>query len=418
MAQELPSLGSKPQDSVFPENWLDPELRHDKSPFFKELEDKLLQNDIDETSVGVAYKEYLEKLDEVSNLEILAVYREAGLPTYANNQLKDASTIHFIGRTQNAPHKFFYRRLENICTWTAWQEIENGIKADMVKLEYWKGNLYMFWPEVFVTNQVNKDKEYAYSSTEYDSDSEDDNKRQFVAIKMAWSVLKNGQWSKAVFSNDIYVEPDQRANIFNIILSSSYNQDKIFIAISFRGTDDINAFYRGHYEFNGTYLNFFYSADENPQWNGTSNQNIILTAHRGNYMKNNKAIVKYRDSDHDELYLCLRYHTELPAENQYNDLTETQGDFYDLSTNMPTATTVLFNNMACWYRDNRLLQHKSWFKPLVIQDHRSGISFLGIPYLNQDSSFNLKTTPDDKYKLKYSLSLLVRFQLIALSRHI
>ena len=35
---------------LFPENWLEPELRDDKSPFFKEIESELLQSDITEDS--------------------------------------------------------------------------------------------------------------------------------------------------------------------------------------------------------------------------------------------------------------------------------------------------------------------------------------------------------------------------------
>ena len=31
---------------LWPENWIEPELRKDKSQFFKDLEDELLQNEI------------------------------------------------------------------------------------------------------------------------------------------------------------------------------------------------------------------------------------------------------------------------------------------------------------------------------------------------------------------------------------
>ena len=31
---------------LYPENWIEPELRDDKTPFFKELETELLQNDV------------------------------------------------------------------------------------------------------------------------------------------------------------------------------------------------------------------------------------------------------------------------------------------------------------------------------------------------------------------------------------
>ena len=31
---------------LYPENWIEPELRDDKSPFFKDLENELLQNEV------------------------------------------------------------------------------------------------------------------------------------------------------------------------------------------------------------------------------------------------------------------------------------------------------------------------------------------------------------------------------------
>ena len=37
---------------LFPENWLEPELRDDKSPFFKEIESELLQSDITEDAAS------------------------------------------------------------------------------------------------------------------------------------------------------------------------------------------------------------------------------------------------------------------------------------------------------------------------------------------------------------------------------
>ncbi len=54
---------------LFPENWLEPELRDDKSPFFKEIESELLQSDITEERAGVAMLNYLSKLEEVAKLE-------------------------------------------------------------------------------------------------------------------------------------------------------------------------------------------------------------------------------------------------------------------------------------------------------------------------------------------------------------
>jgi len=46
VAQILPGLGGGAQDLPVPENWLEPELRDNKSLFFKELEDGLYQDDV------------------------------------------------------------------------------------------------------------------------------------------------------------------------------------------------------------------------------------------------------------------------------------------------------------------------------------------------------------------------------------
>ena len=45
---------------LYPENWLEPELRLDKSPLFEQLENTLLQGELDDEAAEKAYTEYLE----------------------------------------------------------------------------------------------------------------------------------------------------------------------------------------------------------------------------------------------------------------------------------------------------------------------------------------------------------------------
>ncbi|HYU75455.1 MAG TPA: neuraminidase-like domain-containing protein, partial [Ktedonobacteraceae bacterium] len=61
---------------LYPENWIEPELRDDKSPFFKELETELLQNEVTMDTVEQVFLNYLEKLDQVARLEICGMYWE------------------------------------------------------------------------------------------------------------------------------------------------------------------------------------------------------------------------------------------------------------------------------------------------------------------------------------------------------
>jgi len=55
---------------LYPENYIEPELRDDKTPFFKELEDELLQGELTDDTAERAVFGYLEKLDDVARLQI------------------------------------------------------------------------------------------------------------------------------------------------------------------------------------------------------------------------------------------------------------------------------------------------------------------------------------------------------------
>src|SRR5207245_4256197 len=59
---------------LYPENWLEPELRDDQSPFFKELRTELLQSDMTPEVAETAFLHYLTKLDQVDRLEICGLY--------------------------------------------------------------------------------------------------------------------------------------------------------------------------------------------------------------------------------------------------------------------------------------------------------------------------------------------------------
>ncbi len=47
---------------LYPENWIEPDLRDDKSPFFKELESQLKQIEITEETAKDALITYLQKI--------------------------------------------------------------------------------------------------------------------------------------------------------------------------------------------------------------------------------------------------------------------------------------------------------------------------------------------------------------------
>src|ERR1044072_1481060 len=55
---------------LFPENWLEPEFRDDKTHLYTELEGLLLQGDVSRDLVEDAFLGYLRKLEQIARLEV------------------------------------------------------------------------------------------------------------------------------------------------------------------------------------------------------------------------------------------------------------------------------------------------------------------------------------------------------------
>jgi hypothetical protein len=135
---------------LWPENWIEPELKKDRSPFFKDLENELLQNEINQYTVETAFANYLEKLDGVAQLEIAGFYQEDD---------GDNTIIHVFGRTTGAePHLYYYRRYD-YRKWTPWEKVDLDIQGDYLIPAVVNKRLFLFWPvftEVPDENENNK----------------------------------------------------------------------------------------------------------------------------------------------------------------------------------------------------------------------------------------------------------------------
>jgi len=123
---------------LYPENWLEPELRDDQSPFFKEAMSELLQSDINEDSAATALLNYLSKLEEVAKLEPCGIH-------YVDGQVGTSDDVaHVVARTAGARRKYYYRRLEG-GNWRPWEEIKLDIEDNPVFPVVWKDRLFLFW---------------------------------------------------------------------------------------------------------------------------------------------------------------------------------------------------------------------------------------------------------------------------------
>ena len=123
---------------LYPENWLEPEFRDDKTHLFTELEGKLLQGDVSADLVEDAFFGYLRKLDKLARLEIVGMYCEEHPLDPAMN------TLHVIGRTYSSPQEYFYRRYTHQM-WTPWEPVTAEIQGDHIVPVIWRNRLNLFW---------------------------------------------------------------------------------------------------------------------------------------------------------------------------------------------------------------------------------------------------------------------------------
>jgi len=126
---------------LYPENYIEPELRDDKTALYRELENELLQGDVTPATVEAAYRNYLDKLAEIANLAIAGTY-------YHEDPDTGTRTLHLIGRTRTEPHQLYHREYIDEIRWTPWEPIELNIKSEFISPIFAFQRLFIFWVEI------------------------------------------------------------------------------------------------------------------------------------------------------------------------------------------------------------------------------------------------------------------------------
>jgi hypothetical protein len=170
---------------IWPENWLEPEFRDDRTHLFRALEGKLLQGDVNEDLVRTALFDYLKGLEAIARLEMLTMYFEAGVST-------DGSIVHVIGRTPSAPFTYFYRKVSH-GMWTPWEPIEMQIEGEHLVLSSWRGRMHLFWVTFLEqTLEADPPPQIPTSGT---VDTKALKGRTYVKVQLHWSERINDMWT-------------------------------------------------------------------------------------------------------------------------------------------------------------------------------------------------------------------------------
>lgn len=177
---------------LWPENWIEPELKTDRSQFFKDLENELLQNEVNQVNVETAFANYLEKLDGVAQLEIAGFCQEDD---------GDNAIVHVFGRTKGAePHLYYYRRYD-YRQWTPWEKVDLDIQGDYLIPTVINKELFLFWP-VF-TEVPDEDGNSTVSTPSANKPNVPLQKaKKNLRLQLAVSEYRKGKWTPKRISND------------------------------------------------------------------------------------------------------------------------------------------------------------------------------------------------------------------------
>jgi receptor-binding and translocation channel-forming TcA subunit of Tc toxin/ABC toxin-like protein/neuraminidase-like protein len=193
---------------LYPENWIEPQLRDDKSPFYKELESELLQKDINKQTVEDAIKSYLFKVDEVANLKVVGLFLDT-----------EGEKIHVFSRTRNAPYFFYCRYFRtDERNWYPWEKMQVDIPnydvedangqivsngAYLIPV-VWNNRLLVFFPQF-----AKKTKPITMpNNIDPDDDIPVQKPSEYWEIKMGWSEYRNGKWTqKQLSAESVYESP-------------------------------------------------------------------------------------------------------------------------------------------------------------------------------------------------------------------
>lgn len=182
---------------LYPENWIEPELLTDKSSLFRELENELMQNEVNEVTTEDALIRYVEKLDDIAFLEVVATYYQT-----------DIYTMHVFARTKGGdPAIYYYRRFEQERYWTPWEKVDLDITSDHLLAFVRRNRVHLAWP-VF-TEEPNPDHKTTVPPLSNSSSTQNMQKvERKLKIQIALSQFANKKWKPKKVSQDAIKTPN------------------------------------------------------------------------------------------------------------------------------------------------------------------------------------------------------------------
>src|SRR6266545_6931311 len=180
---------------LWPENWILHSLRDDKSEPFVELENALQQDELTDTAVEDATSAYLETLDDIAHLDVMAAYYDT-----------DAGTEHVFARTRGgSPAVYYHREFSSERSWTPWTTVPLDITGEQLLAFSRNSRLTLAWPVFTSEPDDSKSPPDTPDPASLSGGKSNDNPDKRWKIQLAVSEYADGRWrEKRVSAGALY----------------------------------------------------------------------------------------------------------------------------------------------------------------------------------------------------------------------
>lgn len=203
----------------YPENWIEPELRDDKTPFFDDVVSALQQGDANDVKAEAAVQKFLEALTDLSKVDIVATCSHY-------DDSRGHLLTHVFARSLSEPHTYWHRQFRNLDpgnarnslgTWTPWKAVPLDIEGQHLFPFVWRGRLFLFW--AIFSQQADEPR-----GTEMSQQSGAP-PTKYWRLKLAWSELKGGAWTGRRIAQERLLYVNLSANLM-------YSPDEMHFHVS------------------------------------------------------------------------------------------------------------------------------------------------------------------------------------------
>lgn len=196
---------------LYPENWYDVTLTDDKTYLLTEFINEIQQNELTNDTAEEALKKYLEKLDNIAFLEVMATWYD--VPT---------RRMHVFARTKGGdPAIYYYRRFESERYWTPWEKVELDITGDHLLAFIRNSRLHLAWP--MFSEEANPDQQSTIPSSSAGAKVNPDKPEKKLKIQLAISEYTNKRWQPKRVSSDSILTPTDYTTSASLLRRDKFN---------------------------------------------------------------------------------------------------------------------------------------------------------------------------------------------------